>query len=403
MTMPLPKEIPGMAPPAALGSVSIGRRSAHARLTDLQPASPPSNDADDLFFAKGGASAESFRPPYRRFGEAPQPAPRESAKVVELRLAEEPAHSLKAAELSPLDRAFLDYHHRALVEGLPPDPDFDETAQPATSAAMGANDCAPLADLRAIELRPNRRDTARVDELFARKPRALTEDAPPPIQEHAAAAQPMSVVAAPIEPKSDDLLELPAKGDAAPTMPHAAPPHAAAPSVEPAPVAAEEHASAGETAPSPRANRGRGSLLSPIQEAIIVFGCVALMVSFEVFSRYNALPPPHPATVTVAEQPQAAAPEPQPLAAAIPDLLARGDERLRSGDVVTARLFYERAYDAGNARGAVMMGATYDSKFLASIGVYGLRGNDRTAMEWYRRASELGDHEAPAVPAAKTK
>jgi hypothetical protein len=391
MTMPLPKEIAAMAPAAELGSVALGRRSAHARLTDLKPAPAPSTADDELFFAKGGATAEAFRPPYRRYGETPQPAPRETAKVVELRSTDEPATAPKGAELSPLDRAFLDYHQRALVEGLAPDPDADGGTQP--QAAAAANDCTPLADLRTIELRPNRRDTARVDELFARKPRAAAEDKVPPAPERA--------IAAPIVVRPDDI-ELPTKGDAAPTMPHEAPAsEAAVPSEEPMP-AAELLADAAAVELTAKENKARGSLLSSIQEAIIVFGCVALMVSFELYSRYGAAPPP-PQPVAATEQPKPAVQETQPLSAAIPDLLAHGDERLRSGDVVTARLFYERAYDAGNARGAVMMGATYDSKFLASIGVYGLRGNDHTAMEWYRRASELGDHEAPTVSSPKTK
>jgi TPR repeat protein len=72
-------------------------------------------------------------------------------------------------------------------------------------------------------------------------------------------------------------------------------------------------------------------------------------------------------------------------------LLRRGDDLLGEGDISAARLFYERAASAGSARGASGAGRTYDPAFLARIDVRGLRGDTVRAIDWYRKAIELGD------------
>jgi TPR repeat protein len=88
-----------------------------------------------------------------------------------------------------------------------------------------------------------------------------------------------------------------------------------------------------------------------------------------------------------------------PAAPRLPDrqlveLLARGDEFLRTGDIASARLFYERAADAGDGPAAVRMGATFDPIFLASAGLRNLRGDLAKARLWYHRALGLGASEA---------
>jgi hypothetical protein len=74
-------------------------------------------------------------------------------------------------------------------------------------------------------------------------------------------------------------------------------------------------------------------------------------------------------------------------------LLERGDRLFGTGDVATARLFYERAADAGNSQAALRLGETYDPAFLqrAQLRLAGDRG---LAMFWYGRARELGADEA---------
>ena len=72
---------------------------------------------------------------------------------------------------------------------------------------------------------------------------------------------------------------------------------------------------------------------------------------------------------------------------AIPTLLARGDALLRTGDVTSARLFYERAVDAGEAQAAARLGQTFDPVLLNPAR---LRGDPGKALFWYRRARDLG-------------
>jgi hypothetical protein len=71
-------------------------------------------------------------------------------------------------------------------------------------------------------------------------------------------------------------------------------------------------------------------------------------------------------------------------------LLARGDALFVSGDVASARLFYERAANAGDGHAALRLGETYDPAFLARTGLIGSRENASVAAYWYQRASELG-------------
>jgi TPR repeat protein len=74
----------------------------------------------------------------------------------------------------------------------------------------------------------------------------------------------------------------------------------------------------------------------------------------------------------------------------IAELLARGDALLRVGDVASARLYYERAADAGTGQAALRMAATFDPGFLAQIGAQSMAGDAAKAQLWYRRARELG-------------
>ena len=76
--------------------------------------------------------------------------------------------------------------------------------------------------------------------------------------------------------------------------------------------------------------------------------------------------------------------------AEIATLLARGDSLFATGDVVSARLLYERAADAGEAGAAVRLGETFDPSFLEHPRLRGVRGDPGTAAFWYRRARDLG-------------
>jgi Peptidase C39 family len=89
--------------------------------------------------------------------------------------------------------------------------------------------------------------------------------------------------------------------------------------------------------------------------------------------------------------------EPRLAATEISTLLARGDVLFSTGDLAGARLFYERAADAGEARAAVRLGETYDPIFLDHSHLRGVRGDVETALSWYRRARDLGAAEAEVL------
>jgi hypothetical protein len=71
-------------------------------------------------------------------------------------------------------------------------------------------------------------------------------------------------------------------------------------------------------------------------------------------------------------------------------LLARGDWLFATGDVGSARLLYERAADAGEARAAARLGETFDPTYLGNAHLRGVQGDPEAAMFWYRHARDLG-------------
>jgi hypothetical protein len=75
-------------------------------------------------------------------------------------------------------------------------------------------------------------------------------------------------------------------------------------------------------------------------------------------------------------------------------LVARGDELFAVGDVASARLFYQRASEEGNAKAALRLGETYDPFFLGQARLNGALGDPALAIRWYRRARDLGASEA---------
>jgi hypothetical protein len=74
-------------------------------------------------------------------------------------------------------------------------------------------------------------------------------------------------------------------------------------------------------------------------------------------------------------------------------LLARGDALFARGDISSARLFYERAADAGEGRAALRLGNTFDPAFLEFAHLH-MRGDLAMAEAWYGRARKLGETEA---------
>jgi TPR repeat protein len=78
-------------------------------------------------------------------------------------------------------------------------------------------------------------------------------------------------------------------------------------------------------------------------------------------------------------------------------LLRRGDALLGTGDITSARLFYEHVFERGanaaNGSAALRMGATFDPAYASGGGVRGA-ADPAQSLLWYRRARELGVSEA---------
>jgi hypothetical protein len=103
---------------------------------------------------------------------------------------------------------------------------------------------------------------------------------------------------------------------------------------------------------------------------------------------------------TISMAPRAADPVPRaPVRALDPEqialLLKQGEQFISAGDLVTARTLFRRAAEAGDAAGALAMGATYDPVVLAKLGVRGLAPDIDQARSWYEKARDFGSAEAP--------
>lgn len=146
-----------------------------------------------------------------------------------------------------------------------------------------------------------------------------------------------------------------------------------------------------------------GTVLSDVRSSLVV------IVDAKAAARAAAAPS---GTINTAAPPgivePAASPERPPSAASgsgqrlTPEMTAqltllmkRGDEHLRSGDVVGARLLYRHAAEGGLAAAAFALAGSYDEQVLASIRLMGgIQPDRQEARFWYERARELGSREA---------
>src|SRR6266446_477581 len=170
-------------------------------------------------------------------------------------------------------------------------------------------------------------------------------------------------------------------------------PHTAAPAaLDPAPVAQPPSADQmplpeqnGEAPPSVVADAPGGDAdQRPAQAGGTTDAIVPVVVARDL-----------PSSATI---PAATAAPPSLPAVDVAGLLARGDGYLGKGDVTSARLFYERAADAGSGQGAMRLGATFDPNFLGRAGLVGTRGDQARADMWYHRARGLDTAAAAGEP-----
>ena len=71
-------------------------------------------------------------------------------------------------------------------------------------------------------------------------------------------------------------------------------------------------------------------------------------------------------------------------------LLERGKDFAAHGDLISARLLFRRAAEAGSAEAALALGETFDPLVFQRLGVIGITPDAASARKWYERATELG-------------
>jgi hypothetical protein len=100
------------------------------------------------------------------------------------------------------------------------------------------------------------------------------------------------------------------------------------------------------------------------------------------------VPPPVRQQVQAPAEPQAAALHLDPAEVAI--LLKRGQDSLKNGDFVAARLLLQRAAAAGSAEGAFALAQTFDPVVMGRLGAVGATADAAKARDWYQKAAHLG-------------
>lgn len=75
-------------------------------------------------------------------------------------------------------------------------------------------------------------------------------------------------------------------------------------------------------------------------------------------------------------------------------LVKRGQNYLRIGDIVSARLVLRRAVGARSAEAALTLGSSFDPIVLAELGALGVAPDVAQARAWYQQAAEFGSAEA---------
>src|SRR6478609_3348832 len=91
------------------------------------------------------------------------------------------------------------------------------------------------------------------------------------------------------------------------------------------------------------------------------------------------------------------APAVQPMGPENAVLMEKGQILMRSRDIASARLLFQRLANAGIADAALALAATYDPRYLAQHNLIGVAGDRTKARSWYQRASELGSVEAGRI------
>lgn len=134
-----------------------------------------------------------------------------------------------------------------------------------------------------------------------------------------------------------------------------------------------------------------GTTLAEGRTALLVAPPAAIAAPAEPPQKRTSLaPPPAPVGRPLPRAPELSAED----RARADRLVAQGERHLEQGNIGAARLFFQRAADAGSARAAIRLAATYDPAELGRLQVQGVNPDRSEARKWYERARELGAPEA---------
>jgi hypothetical protein len=84
-------------------------------------------------------------------------------------------------------------------------------------------------------------------------------------------------------------------------------------------------------------------------------------------------------------------------------LMTRGAELVENGNIGAARLMFQPAAEAGEAKAALALAQTYDPLVLEKMGAKGITPDVALAQRWYEKAKTLGATAAPESLARLTR
>jgi hypothetical protein len=168
-------------------------------------------------------------------------------------------------------------------------------------------------------------------------------------------------------------------------------PAPAAPTAEPAGIGVphadnrSEHgpaSAAGDAAPPPVAAHAAPARAPAMTEQP---PAAATLLANPVRSETARSAAAHDATARIGQAESASLPPEE-----VHTLLTQGDAAFSRGDLTSARLLYRRAFEAGDGRGALGIGASYDPQFLRQFHLWTQLADPEEAQRWYLRARGLG-------------
>ncbi len=144
-----------------------------------------------------------------------------------------------------------------------------------------------------------------------------------------------------------------------------------------------------EGAAPPTQNALQDNTIVPAPRPALLQSSSTIAVDAPTPNEAKAETTPKPGAAVSGQRPAAAVSGQPPSDAEIDGLVTRGDALMSMRELASARLFYQRAAEAGDGGAALRLGVTFDPAFLDSAKMPAAFGNEREAFFWYRRARDL--------------